>query len=175
MICPPYSQGLYIYVMVKTHTFVVYKWRDRRRDRVTSITKQRHQMSVKKKKHRNMRREKKKTALNYLRMSDFELHSLRILQRQTVELKCSFLVSVLLSYILFIVKVIKSNWIILDICSYWIDVCNTVNCGSGVCLITQNPSLPYFCRCPSGSNTILPCPSDSLFYSIIIFLEKIFW
>jgi hypothetical protein len=44
-----------------------------------------------------------------------------------------------------------------------VDVCSTVNCGSGVCILTQNPALPYFCRCPSGSNTILPCPSESLF------------
>ena len=45
-----------------------------------------------------------------------------------------------------------------------LDLCNNVNCGSGVCLITQNPTLPYFCRCPSGANTILPCPTESLFF-----------
>ncbi len=84
----PRSNG--IYMMVKTNSFVVYKWRDRRRDRVTSIAKQRHQMCVMK--HRNLRREKK--MLNYLRMSACQrviwLHSLGILQRQTVELKCSY-------------------------------------------------------------------------------------
>ena len=41
------------------------------------------------------------------------------------------------------------------------DICDTVHCGSGLCIGTQNPTLPYFCRCPSGTNTILPCPSDS--------------
>ena len=40
-------------------------------------------------------------------------------------------------------------------------VCHNVHCGSGFCITTQNPSLPYFCRCPSGVNTILPCPMES--------------
>ncbi|UJR09239.1 hypothetical protein I4U23_013485 [Adineta vaga] len=40
------------------------------------------------------------------------------------------------------------------------DVCNSVYCGSGICIETQNPTLPYYCRCQNGSNTILPCPSE---------------
>ena len=49
------------------------------------------------------------------------------------------------------------------------DVCQSVHCGSGICITTQNPSLPYFCRCPSGSNTILPCPMESqLIFSLMI-------
>ncbi|CAF1277775.1 unnamed protein product [Adineta ricciae] len=41
------------------------------------------------------------------------------------------------------------------------DICQNVNCGSGICIRTQNPALPYFCRCPAGTNTILPCPSEN--------------
>jgi hypothetical protein len=41
----------------RTTAFVLYKWRDRRCDQVTSISKQRYQMCVKK--YRNMRRRKK--------------------------------------------------------------------------------------------------------------------
>ncbi len=55
---------------------------------------------------------------------------------------------------------------------FQIDICHSVNCGSGVCLLTQNPSLPYFCRCPSGSNTILPCPSESLFTFFFVLINK---
>jgi len=54
--------------------------------------------------------------------------------------------------------------------SIQLDICTTVNCGSGVCLLTQNPALPYFCRCPNGANSILPCPSQSTF----LFYKKTF-
>ncbi|CAF4347583.1 unnamed protein product [Rotaria socialis] len=45
--------------------------------------------------------------------------------------------------------------------AYSQDICNSVNCGSGACILTQNPSLPYYCRCSSGANTMLPCPFES--------------
>ncbi|CAF3620389.1 unnamed protein product [Adineta steineri] len=45
--------------------------------------------------------------------------------------------------------------------AYSQDICSNINCGSGVCILTQNPALPYFCRCPSGANTILPCPTEN--------------
>ena len=51
-----------------------------------------------------------------------------------------------------------------------VDICQNVNCGSGICIQTQNPALPYFCRCPSGTNTILPCPSES---SLILLFEEV--
>ncbi|CAF2970635.1 unnamed protein product [Rotaria sp. Silwood2] len=41
------------------------------------------------------------------------------------------------------------------------DVCDTINCGTGICIQTLNPSLPYYCRCPSGTNTIFPCPFEN--------------
>ncbi|CAF4995957.1 unnamed protein product, partial [Rotaria sp. Silwood1] len=40
-------------------------------------------------------------------------------------------------------------------------ICNSINCGSGTCITTTNPSLPYYCQCSNGFNTILPCPSEN--------------
>ncbi|CAF4272394.1 unnamed protein product [Rotaria socialis] len=39
--------------------------------------------------------------------------------------------------------------------------CNGINCGSGSCITTANPSLPYYCKCSNGFNTILPCPPEN--------------
>ncbi|CAF1429681.1 unnamed protein product [Adineta steineri] len=39
------------------------------------------------------------------------------------------------------------------------DICSSVYCGSGTCIETESPTLPYYCQCQNGSNTILPCPS----------------
>jgi hypothetical protein len=41
------------------------------------------------------------------------------------------------------------------------DICQTIQCGTGLCVETKNPILPYYCQCPNGSNTILPCSSES--------------
>ncbi|CAF1214267.1 unnamed protein product [Rotaria sordida] len=40
------------------------------------------------------------------------------------------------------------------------DICNSITCGSGNCITTTNPTLPYYCQCSNGFNTILPCPSE---------------
>jgi hypothetical protein len=48
---------------------------------------------------------------------------------------------------------------------FCIEICQSVNCGSGICKTTQNPTLPYYCQCSNGSNSILPCPSESLYPS----------
>ncbi|CAF0793851.1 unnamed protein product [Didymodactylos carnosus] len=36
-----------------------------------------------------------------------------------------------------------------------------MNCGSGQCILTNNPTLPYYCRCLNGTNTIFPCPPEN--------------
>ena len=41
--------------------------------------------------------------------------------------------------------------------AFVVDACHKVDCGTGVCTRTKNPTLPYYCQCPNGSNTILPC------------------
>jgi hypothetical protein len=41
--------------------------------------------------------------------------------------------------------------------AFVLDTCYKVDCGTGVCMRTKNPTLPYYCQCPNGSNTILPC------------------
>ncbi|CAF1216481.1 unnamed protein product [Rotaria sordida] len=41
------------------------------------------------------------------------------------------------------------------------DICNSITCGSGNCITTTNPTLPYYCQCSNGFNTILPCPSEN--------------
>jgi hypothetical protein len=98
------------------------------------------------------------------------LHSSFSRLSQTCHSKCSSSESRSSFFISHRVKVKRSS-LIHSFRRRWmpsIDICQTVHCGSGTCIQTQNPSLPYFCRCPSGANTILPCPMESKFLSWLI-------
>jgi hypothetical protein len=108
-------------------------------------------------------REQKKEKLNYwkhIMITNLLVHS--SLRKWLYSLPFYFFI------VLLIVKVIKFKKQSIFVYIICIDICDSVYCGSGICISTQNPTLPYYCQCQNGSNTILPCPSDGLSKSYFI-------